>query len=159
MAKCLKMKYDLCIDISHIHNKKWIWKIINILIKYRKIFNENPICVMPGSVYKYDQAMKIINILKEKQLNVFMPGIVNKSELYFIYNYSKYFIYLGDYRSDDLFEMMSNEEIATELYYKIKIYDIKTREKLYNYYEKNVGVETVILPNMKKLFESFKKGS
>jgi len=54
-------------------------------------------------------------------------------------------------------EDMTDEEIARELYYKIKIYDIKTREKLYNYYKDNAGIKTVILPDMKKIFDTLRK--
>lgn len=49
------------------------------------------------------------------------------------------------------------EAIARKLYYLVKIYSPKLREKMYSYYRDNAGMETVILPEMATLFDIFKK--
>jgi len=49
------------------------------------------------------------------------------------------------------------EKIARILHGKIKNYNDRIGKYVYNYYEENAGVETVILPLMKKLFDFFRK--
>ena len=48
-------------------------------------------------------------------------------------------------------------EIARILNYKVKTYNDKIKKYVYNYYEETSGVETIILPGMKRLFDIFRK--
>lgn len=48
-------------------------------------------------------------------------------------------------------------EIARILNYKVKNYNDKIKKYVYSYYEETSGVESIILPGMKKLFDIFRK--
>lgn len=54
-------------------------------------------------------------------------------------------------------ENADKEQVARTLHYMVNNYSKKTRKKVSSYYEEQVGMEDVILPEMKKLFDIFKE--
>lgn len=53
----------------------------------------------------------------------------------------------------------NSEMIARTLHYLNTSYSKNIRKQVYNYYEKHAGVESVILPEMRELFDIFRKHS
>ena len=182
--------YDVCIGASHIHDKKGQWRAVQALIEYKKIFNENLKCIMPGALRKGVETYKMLDILKNNIVNVTMPGMVSRSQLNKIYNRSKLFVHLGGGGQGDRGPLealrcgtpvmignktrhsktvyqnakactvipinASAEDIARILYYNIATYNERARKYITNYFEETNGIETVILPEMKKLFNIFR---
>jgi hypothetical protein len=187
-----EIKYDLCIGASHIHDKKGQHRAVEAVLKYKKIFGEKAMCIMPGSYRGGTKTLKMIEALTEKGLGITTSGMVDRKNLNVIYNQSKYFIHLGGGGQGDrgpieamscgcniilgntrrhhrlLYEnrycdvvpdYFNNEDIARQLYYKFKTYEIENRQKIADYYQSVSGIETVILPEMKELFNKIKKGN
>jgi len=93
---------DVCIGASKIHDRKSQWKVINALVEYQKIYGVTLKCVLPGSLrYRGKETPHIVSNIKKYNLNVEMPGFLDRYDLNKIYNQSKVFIYLGNSGEND----------------------------------------------------------
>lgn len=186
-----ELKYDLCIGASNIHDKKGQYIVIDALLRYKEIFDENLKCIMPGALRSSANTERMIRILDSEKLDIFVPGEINRCELNTVLNQSKFFIHLGGGGQGDrgpieamkcgcqlllgnnrrhhktlyqnkgicyVFPENSDaESIARRLYWEINLYNCKKRKGIADYYERKSGVETVILPEMNKLFRRLEK--
>ena len=96
-----KIKYDLCIGASHIHDKKGQWRTIEALVEYKRLYGNSPRCILPGAARKGVRSSSIINRIKQHALDVSIPGEVTKEGLCQIFNESKFFIHLGTHGQND----------------------------------------------------------
>jgi hypothetical protein len=91
----LKREVDICIGASYIHDKKGQFKVIDALIQYQKMYNEKPLCYLPGASRRGTHSNLIPDKIKKHDLNVIMPGMLPRSELATLMNRSKLFIHAG----------------------------------------------------------------
>jgi len=87
--------FDLMIGASHIHDKKGQWRILSILIEYRKLFGANLMCIMPGSIKRGTETSHIFEVIDRNKLNVHTPGMLSRKQLSEIYASSKIFVHCG----------------------------------------------------------------
>jgi len=87
--------YDLCLGASHIHEKKGQWKTIEVIIKYKEMFNKSLKCIMPGRGNRGVNTKNINDKVRDHHLDVTLPGMVSRDEVRLIMNQSKLFVYLG----------------------------------------------------------------
>lgn len=99
--KQLKLKYDLCIGASHIHDKKGQWRAIDILVRYKRKYGKNLKCIMPGASRRGVKSNKIHEIITQHALDVDLVGKVTRERLCDIFNQSRYFIHLGTHGQND----------------------------------------------------------
>jgi len=184
----LEQKYDLCIGSSHVHDKKAQWKIIDILIEYKKLYSTTPKSVLAGAFRRGAQTSNILNKVAANTLQVDIVGMLPRVKMNEIYNQSKLFIYLGYGGQNDRGPLESlrcgtpiiiasrnrhafffNEdhkvvkvagdsedfkEVARGIHHLLHTTkDTPTREETAQFFEKHSGIETVILPTTKRLFE------
>jgi glycosyltransferase involved in cell wall biosynthesis len=97
----LSKEYDVCIGASHIHDKKGQWKVIDGLIKYKKIFGRNLRCVMPGRLMRGVETNHIIKKIEHHDLNVKVTGMIERPEVAKYMNMSRLFVYLGTVGQND----------------------------------------------------------
>lgn len=91
----LERDFDVCIGASHIHDKKGQWKMLPVLLEYRKQFGKILKAVMPGSLYGGVHTNDIPSQIRRNNLDVSMPGMVQRDEVAQLYNRSKTFVHLG----------------------------------------------------------------
>lgn len=96
-----KINYDLMIGASHIHDKKGQYKIIPILLEYRKQFGKDLMCIMPGSMKRGTGTSQIIEQINKHNLMVHMPGMISHKTLCDFYNQSRLFVHLGGAGQND----------------------------------------------------------
>lgn len=87
--------YDLMIGASHVHDKKGQFKMLPILLEYRKQFGVNLKCVMPGSLKHGVGTSGIAATIKEHGLEVQLPGMVDRRTLRYLYCQSRIFVHCG----------------------------------------------------------------
>lgn len=108
----MKMKYDVCIGNSHVHDKKGQWRVVKAIEEYEKKFRKPLNVVLPGAVFRGEQTnkmMKKINknhgalITKRGKLKskFTLTGHVDKTELVNILNQSKIAVFLGAHGQND----------------------------------------------------------
>lgn len=93
--------YDLMIGASHIHDKKGQYKIIPILMEYRKKFDKDLKCVMPGSMKNGLGTSTIRDLACRFDLKIDFPGMVSRHDLNELYNCSRLFVHLGGAGQND----------------------------------------------------------
>lgn len=93
--------YDLCIGASHIHDKKGQWRTINALVSYQKIYGENLHCIMPGSIHHSVNTNKIPEIITENNLDITMPGMIDRRDMRAIYSSAKLYTHLATAGQND----------------------------------------------------------
>jgi hypothetical protein len=100
--KSVKQIYDICIGASHISDKKGQWRIVEGLIEYQKMFLKNKLkCILPGCGSKGTHTAPMFKKIREYNLEIALPGMVDRKELAKIYNKSKYFFYGGSGGQND----------------------------------------------------------
>lgn len=87
--------YDVMIGASHVHDKKGQFKIIPILLEYRKQFGVNLKCVMPGSLKHGVGTSGIAAAIEQHGLDVQLPGMVSRHYLKTLYCQSRIFVHCG----------------------------------------------------------------
>lgn len=93
-VKC-ERPYDLCIGASHIHDKKGQWRGIKAAVEYEKLFGRKLKCVMPGAIRRGVITNGITGDIKQRGLDVTMPGMLPRAEVARVMNSSKVFAHLG----------------------------------------------------------------
>ena len=93
--------YDLCIGASHIHDKKGQWRTIDALVNYRKIYGENLHCIMPGSFHHSVHTNEILDIIAKNELDVAMPGMIDRRDMRSIYSSAKLYVHLATSGQND----------------------------------------------------------
>jgi len=93
--------YDICVGASHIQDKKGQWKIIEALIKYKKKFNKNLKCVLPGAFRHGIHSNFIEDKINKYSLDVNVTGLLSRPDLAKILNQSKLFIHAGSSGEND----------------------------------------------------------
>ena len=91
--------YDICIGASYIHTKKGQWRMVHILKEYRKMFGELPKCVMPGALRSAAGTQRIID--NSADLEIEMPGMLEREDLATVFNQSKIAVFLGTSGQND----------------------------------------------------------
>jgi glycosyltransferase involved in cell wall biosynthesis len=94
-------KYDLMIGASHIHDKKGQFKMIPILIEYRKRYDTNLKCIMPGGMKRGIGTSSIEAAIDRFDLDITVTGMVPRSTLSTYYNQSKLFVHCGGAGQND----------------------------------------------------------
>jgi glycosyltransferase involved in cell wall biosynthesis len=94
-------KYDLMIGASHIHDKKGQFKILPILMEYRKQFGIDLKCVMPGSIHHGTGTSRIHRLIDLYDLDIDLPGMVSRADLRILYGQTKLFVHLGGAGQND----------------------------------------------------------
>jgi hypothetical protein len=93
---------DVCIGASKIHDRKGQWRVIDALIEYERIYGKKLKAVLPGSLrYRGYKTPKIVPKINKHNLDVTMPGFLDRRELNKVYNQSKVFVYLGNSGEND----------------------------------------------------------
>ena len=178
--------YDICIGASHIHEKKGQWKTIKAIIEYKKLFNVNLKCIMPGRGSRGVNTSKINDEVFNYQLDVTLPGMVSREEVCKIMNQSKLFVYLGGGGQNDRGPLealrcgtpiiityppnhspvvYTNPQVCTVVdsdNFKLIAFDMNEslkntsegkRDYVASYFQSACGLNRVIIPDMKKLFD------
>ena len=96
-----KISYDLMIGASHIHDKKGQFKILPILMEYRKQFGTDLRCVMPGSIKHGVGTSNIITLTNRFNLDINLPGMVERHHLKTLLSMSSLFVHLGGAGQND----------------------------------------------------------
>lgn len=91
----IKPIYDLCIGASFIHDKKGQWQAIKAVMEYKRLYGQNPSCILPGAFRHSSRTNDMCQDVATNALNVYFPGMVSRRELGKIYNQSKVFIHMG----------------------------------------------------------------
>ncbi len=93
--------YDVIIGASHIHDKKGQWRFLPVLEEYRNRYGTDLACIMPGGFKNGEHTNQIISTVKEKNLNIFFPGMVHRHDLNIMYNHSRLFVHCGGAGQND----------------------------------------------------------
>ena len=95
-----KIKYDICIGASHIHDKKGQYHVVKLMNVFREMFGYFPTAIMPGSLRR---STHTVEMLGDQTLNdeVICPGMVSKPELKEIYSKCKVFLHFGSCGQND----------------------------------------------------------
>ena len=93
--------YDICIGASNIHDKKGQWRVIDALVKHKKMYHKNLNCILPGGFYHGALSNDIADKIREHGLHVKLTGLVPRPVLAQILNQSKLFINGGSYGEND----------------------------------------------------------
>lgn len=179
----IERKYDFCIGASHIHDKKGQWRAIEVLIKYKELYGNNPKCIMPGSIKRGVKTNNILRDIEASGIDVFIPGMLSRQEMLEVYNSSKVFVHMGSGGQGDrgVLEAMScgcsvvigspnrhspsavkgsmvlnQYSVTANVFFYGKALVESTeqkRDEILAYHKSAFGVENVILPSMKKLFK------
>ncbi len=182
----LEQKYDVCIGASHIHDKKAQWKMIEVASEYKRLFNTDLHCVLPGAARRGTKSNLIHEKIRNYELKIDVVGLRSRKEMNLIYNQSKLFVYLGYGGQNDRGPLESLrcgtpiilasykrhasffnkdhtvvrvahnsedfKEVAIDINFCLKN-EYCTREETAQFFEESSGVETIILPEMKRLFD------
>lgn len=183
----LEPKYDVCIGASHIHDKKAQWKMIEVAKEYKKLFNEDLHCVLPGAPRRGKRTNKIYSDIVDHDLKIDVVGLLSRSKMNEIYNQSKLFVYLGyggqndrgpleslrcgtpiliasfnrhGYffnKNDKTVKVARDSEnfsgVAIDIHNCLHGENTSTREEVAHFFKTHSGVESIILPEMKRLFD------
>lgn len=93
--------FDICIGASHIHDKKGQWRISELLKLYQEKYNKKLKAIMPGSFRRGEKTLKMIEDVKSRNVDIYLPGMVSRQQLRKIYNQSKIFISPGPHGQND----------------------------------------------------------
>ena len=170
--------YDVMIGASHIHDKKGQWKVIDAIIEYEKQTGTKLKCVLPGSFQRGVETSKIQQKIINHKLDVNITGMLPRPELAKVYNQSKLLIKMGGGQNDrSVLEGRAcgcivhvevkerSAPFATNMLFNksplrsiqiLQDCDINAR-LISNKFKRLSGMSEVILPNMEKLFNFFKK--
>lgn len=85
------MYYDLCIGASKIYDTKQQWRFVDAALAYRKKYNKDIKCVMPGVIRQSKETMRMVEVIKDNKLHVDMPGYVTRPHLAKLFNMSRIF--------------------------------------------------------------------
>jgi glycosyltransferase involved in cell wall biosynthesis len=87
--------YDVCIGASHIHDKKGQWQVIKAIAFYEEMFAKKLKCVMPGRITRGVHTNNILPDIEKYDLDVRLPGMIERTKVNEIYNISKLFVHMG----------------------------------------------------------------
>jgi len=89
-----KLKYDICIGASNIHDKKGQWRTVKLLEVFKSKYGYYPTAVMPGGLRR---STKTLEMLKSYFFSneVECPGTLSRSELSKLFASCRIFMHLG----------------------------------------------------------------
>lgn len=93
--------YDVCIGASHIHDKKAQWRFVKVAIHFKRLFNYNLKCVLPGRIMRGIGTNNIMSDIKEHNLNIETPGMVPREQVAQLMNQSKFYVHMAGYGQND----------------------------------------------------------
>jgi len=179
----LERKYDVCIGASHITDKKGQWMAIDGIIECQKRFGRRLKCVMPGAIRRGVQTSGIEAKIKRHGLDVDRPGMVPREHLARILNQSRLFLHCGGGQNDrSLSEAAAcgcriiftrpdrhspvirsvgevavhhHDSVALAIHTALSFMPAGNgyHEVLPGKYMERAGIENVILPRMRALFD------
>ena len=85
----IEPEYDVCIGASHIHDKKAQWKMIEVAKEYKKLFNKDLHCVLPGAARRGAKSNQIYSEIAAHDLKIDVVGLRTRSQMNTVYNQSK----------------------------------------------------------------------
>ena len=96
-----KKRYHVCVGASHVHDKKGQWKTIEVIAEYKRLFNENLHCIMPGRVTHGVKTNNIGSTISSARLSVHCPGMLPRTKLAEVFNQSSITIFMGQGGQND----------------------------------------------------------
>lgn len=181
----LPLKYDVCIGASYIHDKKGQWLAVEAVREYQKRTGRKLRCIMPGSPRHGIWTDAMMADLKDSGLNIDLPGMVTREQLAQIFNQSRVFIHCGSGQNDrSLLEALAcgcwsivtqpkyhapwirqaaeiaehtTEAVSRALDDCMLKQDRLMSRFVVELFQEHNGLETVILPRMRLLFDFLKR--
>ena len=86
-----RLSYDVCIGASKIFDIKQQWRTVDAVLEYRKMYDKDLCCVMPGVYRRSTQTNRIYRMIETEGMKVALPGYVDRSKLAQIYQRSRLF--------------------------------------------------------------------
>jgi len=99
--KQIERKYDVCIGSSHIHDKKGQWRTVAAIQEYERMFGRKLKCVLPGRDTGGGETRKMFAKLSAGALDVKQTGMLDRRQMWEIYNSSRLFVHMGQSGQND----------------------------------------------------------
>ena len=94
-------RYDICVGASHIHDRKAQWKTIEVIAEYKRLFEGNPKCIMPGRITHGVKTNDIGLTINSTRLSIDCPGMVPRKEVCMMFNESHVAVFMGQGGQND----------------------------------------------------------
>jgi glycosyltransferase involved in cell wall biosynthesis len=97
----VKKRYDICVGASHVHDRKRQWKTIEVIAEYKRLFNENLHCVLPGRITHGVKTNLMGSTINSARLSVYTPGMVSRTKVAEVFNQSHLSVFMGQGGQND----------------------------------------------------------
>lgn len=97
----IKKRYDICVGASHVHDKKGQWKTIEVIAEYKRLFNQDLHCIMPGRVTHGVKTNQIGSTINSARLSVHCPGMLHRTKVAEVLNQSHLSVFMGQGGQND----------------------------------------------------------
>ncbi|RLA01455.1 MAG: hypothetical protein DRQ42_03180 [Gammaproteobacteria bacterium] len=182
-----KIKYDVCLGASHVHDKKGQWLGIKALREYYYTYGKNLRVIMPGGGGRGVNTTPMYKTIPK--LDIIQTGFVARPELRRILNASKLFCHFGGggqndrgpleamacgcpiaiktphrhgrvtWENKDISYVFNNDihDMALDLHHLTSYPNGSLRDKTVNWFQQTSGIDNVVYPQFKMLFEFMNK--